>query len=210
MSKETKVPASFVVLEGIDGAGTTTQARELRQRLAERGIACLVTAEPSSGVVGKLIRTSLGLVDDPPDPAYMALLFAADRLDHWREEISPALERGEWVISDRYLWSSLSYQSQTLPIEWVRTLNRYARPPDLTILVDTDPVKALNRISMDGRKKEIFDDLEMQNKIRRVYIELYEAEDPAKAALVDGNCDIEETAKQIWKSIETRLLKNGR
>src|SRR3989442_1021120 len=98
----------FIVLEGIDGAGTTTQTVELSVALRKDGRKVVVTREPSGRWVGQLIREVLvGQKMFPP--AAVALLFAADRLDHLEREIKPALAGGEDVISDRYLLSSLAY-----------------------------------------------------------------------------------------------------
>ncbi len=152
-----------------------------------------------------MIRQRLGQLEPPPHPATMALLFAADRLDHWTDEIRPALESGKWVISDRYVWSSLSYQSQTQPFEWVKTLNRYAPSPDLTILVDVNPALTQERMGKEGRKKEIYDELEMQKQVRLLYLELLKKEEADKAVLVDGNGSIDEVAALIWKHVSSLL-----
>src|SRR5690242_1367991 len=111
----------FIVLEGIDGSGTTTQAARLAQTLQARGARVHATREPSTGPVGRLLRQALTgtlVADERPvqlDFCTLALLFAADRMDHVRREIEPALARGEVVISDRYDLSSLIYQSETSP-----------------------------------------------------------------------------------------------
>ena len=198
----------FIALEGIDGAGTTTQSKELQQRLREVGVPFIQTAEPSAGEVGRLIRKRLGDVETPPDPASMALLFAADRLDHWRDEIDPALSRGHWVISDRYVWSSLSYQSQTHPLSWVQSLNKHAPQPHLTILVDVDPKETGRRLGVEGRKKEIYDDLELQKSIRRVYLELLSQADAERAVKVDGSQGVGEVAEDIWRAVSERLYSS--
>lgn len=177
------------MLEGIDGAGTTTQARLLRERLERRGFAVHVTAEPSKGSIGTLIRVLLKKVDSPPDPALMALLFAADRLDHLSREIEPMLGRGVWVVCDRYVWSSLVYQSLALPMEWVQDLNRHAKTPDLTILVDLQPELAAERLAREGRSREIFDHLEMQHRIRDGYVLLAEEPSAGLSMVVDGSPD---------------------
>src|SRR5690606_1380005 len=140
-----------IVLEGIDGAGTTTQAERLAELLRGWGKSVVLTREPTSGPIGRLLRTTLGggLTDAEGervdlDWAAMALLFAADRLDHVRREIEPALLRGEVVISDRYDLSSLVYQSATCPegasaTPWLTQLNARARRPDLTLVLDIPP-----------------------------------------------------------------------
>src|SRR5204862_347715 len=123
----------FIVLEGVDGAGTTTQTRALAAALAARGHIVTTTCQPSDGVIGKLVRSQLRATDDPPDPRALALLFAADRLDHIHRVVEPALARGEVVISDRYVASSWIYQGLACDPQWVRTINAHAPWPDLTL-----------------------------------------------------------------------------
>jgi dTMP kinase len=130
----------LVVLEGIDGAGTTTQAARLGERLRGEGVAARVTREPSDGPVGTLVRQVLtGRIIVPggraPGWATMALLFAADRMDHVESEVEPFVAQGGVVVSDRYDASSLAYQSVSSgaeskdAVEWIRSLNRYVRRP---------------------------------------------------------------------------------
>ena len=142
-------PGRFIVLEGVDGCGSTTQTKRLVEALATRGYDARSTCEPSDGPVGALIRQALEkrLRDARGearrfDWATLALLFAADRLDHVEATIAPALAAGAIVISDRYTLSSLVYQSVTAPsgseepLAWIHELNRAARAPDLTIVLD--------------------------------------------------------------------------
>jgi len=166
---ETRPVGTFVAIEGIDGAGTTTQAQLLGERLEHRGLSVLVTAEPSQGDVGRLIRSYLGKIDEPVAPQTLALLFAADRLDHWHNEIEPALKQGIWVLSDRYLWSSLAYQSLDCPEDWIASINRYAPLPDVTLLIDIEPDEAAARRRRDGRRIEIFDALDRQQRVADAY-----------------------------------------
>ncbi len=158
----------FIVLEGIDGSGTTTQSELLVSALRQDGIKASRTREPSDGPVGLLIRQVLtGKIvlprganesvemDSRSGWSTMALLFAADRMDHVGREIEPALARGEWVISDRYVGSSLAYQSLTAPGEvvealgWIANLNRFAAKPDLTVVLDVpaDAAEARRRFA---------------------------------------------------------------
>ena len=110
----------FIVFEGIDGAGTTTQARALVSWLGTRGIKAVYTGEPSEGPIGSMLRNALrgrvvpGTVPGVLDPRVIALLFAADRVDHVLYDIRPSLERGLWVICDRFVCSSLAYQGLDL------------------------------------------------------------------------------------------------
>ena len=141
----------FVVLEGIDGSGTTTQLPRLVAHLGARGRAAVATREPSTGPVGQLLRQVLAgqhrLTDGAAfDGRAMALLFAADRRDHLCREIEPALAAGSDVVSDRYLLSSLAYQAEEAERDWVAGLARGVRRADLTLLLDVPiPVAAARR-----------------------------------------------------------------
>src|SRR5262245_50796325 len=130
----------LIVLEGIDGAGTTTQAARVAETLRAAGRDVHLTREPSDGPVGKLLREMLAGGHAPAgqriDPTTMALLFAADRADHLQREVLPALARGAIVVSDRWYHSSLAYQGEGEERAWIRTLNARARRPDLTVILD--------------------------------------------------------------------------
>src|SRR5512147_683892 len=131
----------FVVLEGLDGAGTTTQARLLGDALRGAGRRVHVTAEPSAGPAGALVRQILtrrvaGAGGEGFDPAALALLFAADRLDHVASEIAPKIAAGLDVVSDRFTLSSLAYQGLTTgDMGWVDVLNARAAVPDVTLFL---------------------------------------------------------------------------
>src|SRR4051794_8693546 len=152
----------FVVLEGIDGAGTTTQTERLVAHLRARGRQAAATREPSDGPVGRLLRELLLGHHPLPDGgkvagAAMALLFAADRVDHLQREIQPLLGAGADVVSDRYLMSSLAYQAEEADRDWVAGLARGVRAPDLTVLVDVPIAVAAARRSQAGRPVERYD-----------------------------------------------------
>ncbi|HTN53031.1 MAG TPA: dTMP kinase [Anaeromyxobacter sp.] len=165
----------FVVLEGLDGAGTTTQARLLGEALRAEGRRVHVTAEPSGGPVGALIRQVLngratGLAGGPFDPAALALLFAADRLDHVAVEIAPKLAEGVDVISDRFTLSSLAYQGLTTgALPWVEALNARAARPDLTVFLRVRPAVALRRRLAASLDREIYEVSGFQRRVARSY-----------------------------------------
>ncbi|HUJ27417.1 MAG TPA: dTMP kinase, partial [Myxococcales bacterium] len=126
-------PGRFIVFEGLDGAGTTTQAKLLAERLQKLGRTVFLAHQPSDGTVGLLIRQILaGRAATPQadgklgqvDERVMALLFAADRLDHLNSQIEPRLARGEDVILDRYTLSSLAYQGASVSHEFINAANR--------------------------------------------------------------------------------------
>ncbi|HET9955352.1 MAG TPA: dTMP kinase [Polyangiaceae bacterium] len=168
-------PGRFIVVEGIDGAGTTTQARHVAERLRGLGKDVIATFEPSEGPVGVMIRAALEGRGRGFDWATLALLFAADRLDHLAANVQPHILSGTWVISDRYTLSSLVYQSVTAPpevpdaLEWVRGLNRSARLPDLTLVLDVPSAVAHERREKRGAPEELFDAASLQERLAQAY-----------------------------------------
>jgi dTMP kinase len=173
--------ARFIVLEGIDGSGTTTQAKLLVGELSGRGIDAIATCEPTPGPVGKLIRGALQrqLTTEGGTPralpwTSMALLFAADRVDHVESLIAPALARGTTVVCDRYVLSSLAYQSATSPegegaLPWIRELNARALRPDLTVVLDVPEGVARARRESRGGRPELFEVQELQQRLALLY-----------------------------------------
>jgi dTMP kinase len=147
----------FVVIEGLDGAGTTTQVALLAQRLAARGHEVLATREPTDGPVGRAIRATLRAEDGAADPTALPWLFAAARAEHHARVVEPATARDAVVISDRYYHSSLAYQSAALGLHEVWLLNRRFRTPDVTVLVEVPVDVALDRIARRGGEREIFE-----------------------------------------------------
>ena len=154
--------AVFVVLEGIDGSGTTTQLERLTRHLRMEGRRVSPTREPSMGPVGRLLREILlGQHRNPDGTAVdgraMALLFAADRRDHLAREIEPALAAGTDIVSDRYVLSSLAYQAEEADRDWVGKLAAGIRVPDLTLLLDLPIAVAAERRQRAGRVTERYD-----------------------------------------------------
>jgi dTMP kinase len=180
----------FIVLEGIDGAGTTTQLHRLAEWLESLGHRVHRTCEPSRGPIGQLIRTFLRHETSPPPPDGLALLFAADRLDHLAREVEPARLAGSVVLSDRYLGSSLAYQGLASEPAWIRMANSRATAPDLVLYVRVSADVALARIAArDGDRRELFEQRETLSRVVAAYDALYgvtgEAELPA--VVVDGH-----------------------
>jgi dTMP kinase len=210
----------FIVLEGIDGSGTTTQAGALAKKFALEKLPALVTAEPSSGPIGSLIRQILGgrlVVQSiqglvPPSWKSMALLFAADRQDHIESEISPNLEDGVTVICDRYVYSSVIYQSLSSENPdaegWIRELNRHAFKPDLVLYLKVNPDEALRRRKGRDRKTEIFDDPIFQQRIAAAYDELPRMFPDTRIVTIDSNLMPEIITELCWAEIE-RVRKQG-
>jgi len=171
----------FIVIEGLDGSGKTTQTYLLAQKLS-KNYPVNLTAEPSRGKIGTFIRQCCLYEDKRLPTEAEALLFAADRIEHLQNEIKPALDEGKIVVCDRYTYSSLAYQgSAGLSLDWIKTINARALQPDFAIFIDVPPEKVLERLQ---RKKSVMETLETQQKVREVYLKYVE-----KGELVSINGD---------------------
>lgn len=206
-------PGRFVVLEGIDGAGTTTQVARLADRLRTQRVPVRATREPSDGPVGTVVRQVLtGRIIVPggraPGWATMALLFAADRMDHVESEIEPFLAAGGVVVSDRYDASSLAYQSVSSgaeakeAVEWIRTLNRYVRRPDLTIVLDLSADIAAERRSTRGEVAQLYEQNEVQRALAAFYRDLARHMPADRVVVVDATGAIEQVHARVWAAYE--------
>lgn len=165
-----KQESLFIVLEGGDAAGTTTHSHLLKGFLESKGFRVYLTQEPSQNKIGKLLREFLKNNEIPP--ATDALLFAADRNLHYENEIKKKLKEGFIVISDRYIESSIVYQSvqsDDISVEWVKEINKFVGIPDVTIILDIDPKIALARKEKGVLEK--FEDISVLDKVRNRYIQ---------------------------------------
>ncbi len=190
----------LIVLEGIDGAGTTTQTERLAASLEQDGHRVHVTREPSDGPVGRLLREMLAGEHAPLDATLMALLFAADRADHLQREVEPALAAGAVVVSDRWYHSSLAYQGTEQDREWIREINKNARAPELTLFLEVDPEVAARRRAAVGRDEEIYDRIEDQRRIAAGYRSVVATLSPTeRIETVDGEQTPDEIATVVLK-----------
>ncbi len=203
-------PGVFIVLEGIDGAGTTTHAKRLGKSLAKQGKDVRLTCEPTTGPVGALIRQVLQkrlFVPGTSGPrafawSTMALLFSADRLDHLDSYVVPGLRDGAIVISDRYDLSSLAYQSVTAPeeesaIAWIRELNARALRPDLTLVLDIPAERAAERRRSRGSTEELFEDPIIQRRLVDVYKRAESLVPDDHVVHLSSDGEVEEVAARI-------------
>ena len=203
-----------MALEGIDGSGTTTQLPRLVAHLNARGRCAVATREPSSGPVGVLLRQILSGQHRGPDGAAvdgkaMALLFAADRRDHLAREIQPALASGTDVVSDRYLLSSLAYQAEEAERDWVASLARDVRRPDLTVLLEVPVSIAAFRRQAAGRPLERYDADAVQERVAANYRRLVAAE-LARTVVVDGARAMDAVTADVVAAVDALLGESGR
>ncbi len=202
--KSQQYKGKFIVLEGIDGSGISTQSQELKRILeSEFASKAILTKEPSTGPVGVTIRQVLSRRISGIEDNCLALLFAADRVDHNLNTIIPALQQGKHVICDRYLWSSIAYQGRTEDIDWLEQINRYGYKPDLTIFIKVRPDTSLERITTSRLKTEIFEERDILQQVYDNYIKLFKKwQDLGEQVIViDGEQTSEEVTAEIRKEI---------
>jgi dTMP kinase len=196
----------FVVLEGGDGSGKSTQAARLASGLRDRGVAVCETFEPGATGAGAVIRDLLLHSPETIAPNTEALLMAADRAQHVAEQIAPALQRGEWVVCDRYLPSSIVYQGivRGLGVGSVVDVNRMSTgtvEPDVVIVLDVTDAVARARAGGAPDRLEAEGDA-FHDSVRAAYRTL--AGDQGWA-LVDGNDEVEAVAARVWSLVEPLL-----
>lgn len=192
----------LIAIEGPDGCGKSTQTKNLAEWLKSEGYEIRVTQEPTKNPIGRIIRKSLqGNIELSAETE--ALLFAADRLDHIEKVIAPNLNEEKIVISERYVHSSLAYQtSRGLPSEWVEKINEYALEPSLTILIDIPPKVGADRMN-STRKLDTFDeDLNLQRKVRNNYLKIAEERGIEP---IDGTKTEEEVKDEIIRRVKEKL-----
>lgn len=198
--------ALFIIIEGLDGAGTTTQTALLIQRFEALGQKAHATCEPSTGMIGTLARRYLS-GELPSSPDLMALVFAADRIDHVHSEVEPKLNAGIHVISDRYVHSSLVYQGEDIDgkysTAWVESLNSRARIPDLTFFIHVPVEVSLERIG-ERDSKDIYETEASLRMMEERYSQVMERFSTRgdRIHFIDGTHSISAIENEIFSHIE--------
>ena len=198
---------NFIVFDGIDGAGTSTQIKKLVESDPQKYIA---TAEPTSGPTGKFLRQMLA-GDFKVDERTNAYLFAADRCQHifGQGGVKELCDSGKIVVSDRYFFSSLAYQSVSCGLELPMLLNSPFPLPDYLFFFDINPEVSLARVNARNESKEIYENIEAQKKIAALYekvISMYESDPGLKEEMkiirLDASKSIEEIGEIIRSSLQ--------
>jgi len=188
----------FIVLDGIDGSGTTTHAKLLKNWLMQKGYAVVLTTEPSKRKIGTLIRKIIRTTETSTE--IDALLFAADRLDHVEMVIKPGLAANKIVISDRYVESTIAYQTTAgLDIGWVLELNKFIINPDLTIILDIEPEIGLNR---KQKLTDKFENAEFLRNVREIYLERAQSQ---HYPIITTNRSIDIVQEELQKYVQSIL-----
>ena len=200
----------FIVFEGLDGAGTTTQCQRLAEWMRAQGREVHETAEPSDGPIGRMIRQvlreeQLGADSQRMNAQSIAGLFVADRADHLKSEIEPALARGVDVLCDRYVHSSLAYQGSETDVDWVASLNSVMPSPDLILFVEVPVAVAGERRRIRDEQAEIYEADIFQKKVAEGYLraQMIRPEDPVST--IDGAQSVEDVQDDIRRVISDRL-----
>ncbi|NLZ76686.1 MAG: dTMP kinase [Spirochaetales bacterium] len=194
---------NFIVFEGLDGSGTTTQMQLLAETCDRSSRLCKATFEPTDKPIGRLVRSILQK-QVVTTPLALALLYAADREDHLFNPIygiAAEAEAGRLVISDRYLYSSLAYQSVECGYETIVALNRFPHPEYLFFL-DTPVEECLRRIAHRKTESELFEQHEFLIRVKANYERIFADLDPGvKFTRIDGLLSIEEISAIIRNTI---------
>jgi len=187
----------FIVFEGVDGSGKSTQIDLLSMKFRDQGIDHVLEREPSDGSIGRFIRHYAEAGDRYLSPESEALLFTADRFEH-SKRISQVLDQGTTVICDRYYHSTLAYQGAAgVDLTWLRDLQRFSLKPDIVLLLDVDPEKSLLRVS--GRTLTVFENRNYLKRVRDLYLGFAEE---GEMRIVDTSRPVDEVEAEVQRLVE--------
>ena len=203
----------FIAIEGIDGSGKSTQAKNIAKRLEAEGHKVYLTFEPTDMRIGKMIRSILG-GKEKADEKVIAALFVADRLDHLLHETEGILKKladGYTVITDRYYFSSYAYHGAHVDMDWVIASNQMAAKtlkPDVNIFVDVSPEVAMKRINANRESIEIYETLDNLKAVQTQYLRAFEKlKNEEHIVAVNGDETLGKVTEALWEVIEIELKK---
>ncbi len=193
----------FIVVEGLDGSGASTQIKLLAEHMGRSAQKTFVTKEPTDNVVGGLVRGILtGTVDFPRDG--LQLLFAADRAHHLQKTIIPMLESGANVICDRYFWSSVAFGSIDTDRDWLWNLQKNFLFPDISIFLRVHPKTCVERIRKNRFDFELFEEEKKLEIVWKSYMWL-KKKFASKIEIVDGNGTIANVHQLVLECLQKKV-----
>ena len=192
----------FITIEGLDGAGLSTQAGLLRDYLLKKKKKVILTKEMTDGLVGGLIKAALRKEWDTGNLTIQNL-FTADRAHHLATEIEPALKKGLIVVSDRYILSTLAYGALDVPLQYLKQMNALFRKPDLTFILDVHPSISLERIKASRYHVELFEVEQKLHQIRKNYLALKNYF--GNTFVIDANNPKEKVFEDISKILDKKV-----
>ena len=198
--------AKFITLEGIEGSGKTSSLKSITDLLDKKNISYIVTREPGGSSIGKELRAILLDPDTEISPEVELMLMLSDRKDHVEKIILPNLEKGNWVVSDRFMDSSIAYQGggRQLDKKLIISLTDYLNlpQPDLTLLFDLPVGISLSRVKARGELDRFEkEELEFHKRIRNTYLELAK-NNSNRIKIIDSSKKIESMLNNVKQAIE--------
>lgn len=198
----------FIVFEGIDGSGTTTQAEKLAQNLNNFGQKTILTGEPTENIIGKFVREFLRQ-KKITSPMALQYLFCADRTDHIFNTIEPEIKKNNFVVSHRYFWSTIAFGMLNCKENDLKQICKYFIKPDIIFYLDINPGHAIRRIESRGNKKELFEKEQILNKVVENFKKLIrENNDKTNIFILDAEKSIEEIANEALNITKKFINKN--
>jgi len=207
------MPGVLITVEGVEGSGKSTQCARLAEHLGRRGLDVVRTSEPDGTPLGLRVRALFEAEGPTPTPLTQTFLFMAARQEHVTRVIAPALDRGAVVISDRYADATVAYQGygQGMDVQIIRELNMLATGgvlPDLTLVLDLDPVAGMRRIR--GRALDAFEkmDTAFHRRVREGYLEIARA-DKNRVIVLDADREPDALHADVVRVVDERLARRG-
>lgn len=195
----------FIVFEGLDGSGQTTQMALLEKYLKLKGKRVHLTAEPSNSLIGGLIKALLTKYWKLSNTG-MQLLYCADRAHHLEAEVLPAMAKGNVVISSRYFFSTIAFGSLNNDTNWLEKINEKFPQPDITFFIKASPKECMKRLNRSRFRKEFFEQEKKMNKVLKTYIKISKNKKYKNFYTINGEQTVDKVSQDIIKIMDKKIL----